>query len=201
MGCFSFNTSRGSTIERTNSVNFSFDNKHFQNVSFIKTQKTGTFDIIATIKWFHNMKQINSPKVKGRLHEAVLYDIAITFFLTVWRDLIDSKEECKTFEFHNLALNNFFGLKLSTTTSTIITATSDADKVIPNLCESDLKEHLDHEKMINNKLHPKLCCPELFGTTISVGQSCINKSCTKALQIVPGSRIVTCISCKMTMSG
>ena len=77
-GMFFFNTSRGSTIERTNllvsimssrrfqdvfsvtvftlktcwrrlqdqqmfagSVNFSFDNKHFQNVSFIKTQKTG----------------------------------------------------------------------------------------------------------------------------------------------------------------
>ena len=90
-------------------------------------------------------------------------------------------------------------MKLSTTTSAIITATSDADKVITNLCESDLKEHLDHEKMINDKLHPKLCCPELFGTTVSVGPSCLNLSCTKALQIVSGSRIVTCISCNMTM--
>ena len=51
-----FNTSRGSTIERTNSVNFSFDNIQFQNVSFIKTQKTSIFDILATIKWLHNMK-------------------------------------------------------------------------------------------------------------------------------------------------
>ena len=68
------NNSRGSTIERTNSVNFSFDNKHFQNVSFIKTQKTGIFDILATVKWLHNMKQIDSPKVKRRLREAVLYD-------------------------------------------------------------------------------------------------------------------------------
>ena len=50
------NTSRGSTIERTNSVNFSFDNIQFQNVSFIKTQKTSIFDILATIKWLHNMK-------------------------------------------------------------------------------------------------------------------------------------------------
>ena len=46
---FFFNTSRGGTIERTNSVNLSFDNKHFQNVSFIKTQKTGIFDILATL--------------------------------------------------------------------------------------------------------------------------------------------------------
>ena len=68
-----------------------------------------------------------------------------------------------------------------------------------NLCESDLKEHLDHVKMINDKLHPRLCCPELFGTTVSVGPSCVNVSCTKALQIVPGSRIVTCISCNRTM--
>ena len=43
---FFFNTSRGSTIARTNS---SFDNEHFQNVSFIKTQKTGIFDILAIV--------------------------------------------------------------------------------------------------------------------------------------------------------
>ena len=103
------------------------------------------------------MKQIDSPKVKGRLPEAVLYDDSASILLTVWGDLIDSIEECKIYEVHNLVLMNFFGLKLSTTTSTIITATNDADKVISNLCESDLKEHLDHEKMINDKLHPKLC--------------------------------------------
>ena len=53
--------------------------------------------------------------------------------------------------------------------------------------------------MINDKLYPKLCCPELFGITVSVGPYCLNLSCTKALQIVPGSRIVTCLSCNMTM--
>ena len=108
-------------------------------------------------------------------------------------------EKCKTYEVHNLALKNLFGLKSSTTASTVITATSDADKVIPSLCGSGLKENLEHEKMIKDKLHPKLCCPELFGTTVSVGLSCVNMSCTKALQIVPGSRIVTCISFNMTM--
>ena len=71
-GFFFFSTSRESTTERTNSVNFSFDNKHFQNVSFIKTQKTGTFDILATVKWLHNIKKIDSPKVKERLREAVI---------------------------------------------------------------------------------------------------------------------------------
>ena len=57
------------------------------------------------------------------------------------------------------------------------------------LCESDLKEHLDHEKMTNDKLLSKLCCHELFGTTAIVGPPCVNVSCAKALQIVPGSRI------------
>ena len=41
-----------------------------------------------------------------------------------------------------MALNNFFGLTLSTNTSTIITATSDADNVIPTLCQPDLKKTL-----------------------------------------------------------
>ena len=152
---------------------------NIQKVSFIKTQKTGIFDILATVKWRHNTKQIDSPKIMGRLCEAVLYDDSGSILLTVWGDLIDSIEKCKTYKFHNLVLKNFFGLKLSTTTSTIITATSDADKVIPKLCESDLKEHLHHEKMINDKLHPKLCCPELFGITVSVRPSCVNVSCTK----------------------
>ena len=62
------------------------------------------------------MKQIDSPKVKGRLREAVLYDDSGSILLTVWGDLIDSIEECKTYEFHNLALKNFSGLKLSTAT-------------------------------------------------------------------------------------
>ena len=194
-----FNTSRGSTINRTNSVNFSFDNKHFQNVSFIKIQKTGIFDILATSQWLHNIKQIDSPKVNGRLREAALYDDSRGICLTVWEDSIDLIEEGKTYKFYNLALKNFFGLKLSTTTSTNITATSDADKVIPDLCESELKEHLDHENMINDELHPKLCCPELFGTTVSVGPSCVNMTCGKALQIVPGSRIVIRINRSMTM--
>ena len=71
MECF-FQYLSGSAIERTNSVNFSFDNKYFRNVSFIKTQKTGIFDILAIVKCLHNMKQIDSPKAKRRLREAVL---------------------------------------------------------------------------------------------------------------------------------
>ena len=126
---------------RTNLVNFSFDNKYFQNVSFIKTQKTSIFDILAIVKLLHNMKQINSPKMKGRLCEAILYDESGSILLTVWRDLIDSIEECKTYELHNLTLKYFSGLKFSTTTSTIIIATSDVDKLLPSLYESDLKEH------------------------------------------------------------
>ena len=165
MEWFFFNTSR-----------LVFTIINIQKVSFIKTQKTGIFDILATVKWRHNTKQIDSPKIMGRLCEAVLYDDSGSILLTVWGDLIDSIEKCKTYKFHNLVLKNFFGLKLSTTTSTIITATSDADKVIPKLYESDLKEH---EKMINDKLHPKLCCPELFGITVTVRPSCVNVSCTK----------------------
>ena len=71
--------------------------------------------------------------------------------------------------------------------------------MIYNVRESDLKKHLNHKKMIKDTLHPKLCCSELFGTTVSVGSSVINMSCGKVLQIVPGSIIATCISYSMTM--
>ena len=69
---------------------------NIQNVSFIKTQKTGIFDILATVKWLHNTKQMDSPKIMGRLREAVLYDDSGSILLTVWGEFIDSIEECKT---------------------------------------------------------------------------------------------------------
>ena len=78
-GMFFYNTSRGCTTERTNPVNYSFHNKHFQNVSFINTKKTSISDILATVKWLHNMKQIDSPKMKGRLHESYMMT-AVAFF-------------------------------------------------------------------------------------------------------------------------
>ena len=53
--------------------------------------------------------------------------------------------------------------------------------------------------MIKVTLHPKLCCVELFGTTLSVGSSFTNISCGKALHIALGSWIAICISCSMTM--
>ena len=57
------------------------------------TQKTGIFDILAAVKWLHNMKHIDSPKVVSRrLHEAVLYDLSGSILLTVWGNLIDSIE-------------------------------------------------------------------------------------------------------------
>lgn len=69
-----FNISRGRTSQIANSVNFNFEKKVFQNVQFIKTQKTRFFDNVAIVKWPHNIKRINSPKIKDVLREDALHD-------------------------------------------------------------------------------------------------------------------------------
>ena len=82
-----------------NSVKFSFDNRHFQNVSFIQIQKTSIFDILVPVKWLLSIKQVDSPKMKSMLRQTVLYDDSGSIRLTVWGDVIDLMEKCKIYKF------------------------------------------------------------------------------------------------------
>ena len=59
----------------------------------LRQKKPGIFDILSTVNWLHNIKLIDSPKVKGKLREAVLYDHSGSLCLTVWGNLIDLIEE------------------------------------------------------------------------------------------------------------
>ena len=100
-------------------------------------------------------------------------------------ELIQSIEEGRKYEFHNLNLNIFFGKKLSTTPTTTAIA-SDEVKEMPILSDDVIKMYIDHEEEINIKVNPKICCPELVGTNLTVDAACTNDKCGKPVATVPG---------------
>ena len=50
------------------------------------------------------------------------------------------------------------------------------------------------EEEINIKLNPKICCPELVGTNLTIDAACTNDKCGKPVPTVAGK---TCMNCDM----
>ena len=112
--------------------------------------------------------------------------------------MTQSTEEGRKYGFHNLNLNIFFGKKLSTrTTSTAIV--SDEIEEMPIMSDHVVKKYIDHEEEINIKLNPKICCPELVGTNLTVDPACTNDKCGELVATLLGERVVTCMNCNNTM--
>ena len=102
-------------------------------------------------------------------------------------ELTQSIEEGRKYEFHNLNLKNFFGKKLSTrATSTAIV--SDEIEEMPIMSDHVVKKYIDHEEEINIKLNPKICCPELVGTNLTVDPACTNDKCSELVAALLGER-------------
>ena len=118
--------------------------------------------------------------------------------IAIWGELTQSTEEGRKYGFHNLNLNIFFGKKLSTrTTSTAIV--SDEIEEMPIMSDHVVKKYIDHEEEINIKLNPKICCPELVGTNLTVDPACTNDKCGELVATLLGERVVTCMNCNNTM--
>ena len=52
---------------------------------------------------------------------------------------------------------------------------------MPILSDDVIKKYIDHEEEINIKVNPKICCPELVGTNLTVDAACTNDKCDKAV--------------------
>ena len=146
------------------------------------------------IKFLPGKKTIQSPSKSNSLREAILFDHTSEIGITIWGELTQAIQECRKYEFHYLNLNNFFDKKLSTTPTTIAIA-SDETEEMSVLSDNVIKKYIDHEEKIN----PKICCPELVGTNLTSDAACTNYKCGKPLATVLGERIVTCMNCNHTM--
>ena len=84
------------------------------------------------------------------------------------------------------------------TTPTTTAAISDEIEEMPILSDDVIEKYIDHKKEINIKVNPKICCPELVDTNLTVDAGCTNAKCGKPLDTVQGERIVTYMNCNNT---
>ena len=186
-------------LQKSTSVDFNYNEKHFPKVEFIREQNLRIFDRMGWTKLLPGKKTIQSSGKTNSLREAILFDHTSDIRITIWGELTQSIEEGRKYKFHNLNLKNFFGKKLSTTPTTTAIV-SDEIQEMPILSEDVIKKYNDHEEEINVKLNPKICCPELVGTNLTVDAACTDDKCCKPVATVPGKRIVTCMNCNNTMT-
>ena len=150
------------------------------------------------IKLLPGKKTVQSPGKTNSLREAISFDHISDIGITICEEMTKSIEEGRKCKFHKLNLQSFFGKKLSTTPATT-TIVSDEIEEMAILSDNVIKKYIDHKEETNIKLNPKVCCPELVGTNLTVDAACTNKTCSKPVATVPGERIVTCMNCNNTM--
>ena len=98
-GDYFFNTSKGSVIQKSATVDFNYNEKHFQKVDFIRAQNVGIFDIIGWIRFLHRKKTIQSPGKTNSLREAILFEHTSDITITIWRELTQLFEEAESTNF------------------------------------------------------------------------------------------------------
>ena len=109
-GIYFFNSYRGSRIETSKVVNFTFDKDSLILIAEICQQGAGTFDVIACIKWLSEKSLVETSGNSIYLREVVLHDKSGHIILTICGDMIESAKEDTLYHFTHLSLKNYFGL-------------------------------------------------------------------------------------------
>ena len=76
-GVFFFNSFKGSRIDKSSEVSFTFTNSTSSSTTQIKNHTTGCFDVVGCIKYLGEMTEIKSSHDEGKIHnlrEAILFD-------------------------------------------------------------------------------------------------------------------------------
>ena len=194
-----FNFYRGSRTTTSKQVHFTLDKELLIPINEICQKTTGTFDVIACIKWLREKALIQTSGGNPvYVREGVLYGTTGHIILSVCSHIMDTVEEDNLYCFTQVTLKNYFGKKLTASKMSVATVHKSTQD-FPTLDEVVFKSYLDKDEEIKKMVNPKLCCPELLNIELDVFSGCTNKQCSKPLNLVPEAIIVTCHHCSLTM--
>ena len=163
-------------------------------LSEIKKQSSGTFDVVGCIQYLDTVKEINQTKQKIR--EAIVYDGTDHMPITLWNEEFCHLSENVWLSFTNLRLKFYFGVKLSTSKSSIV-STYDSLVDIPELPDNLQQDYLSKSETINQKLNHALCCPTIDNLELDFAHTC--SKCDNNITLLPGKRVVNCNHCFSSM--
>jgi len=183
-----FNISKGSTYVFEEEKKMSFKKDELcTSIKDIQTKDSGMFDVIVSIKWLADKKEVSNGSI---CRECIIADDTGDMSLTIWRDsLISLFEENVTYKITDLNLKNYFGLKLSTSGKTSFEKRPKEIKIT----WPDLAKYRFEESTIKNRKTLKKA--ELCGVVISCQLLCSGVDCRNVLE-ENDSKIITCRKCK-----
>ena len=73
----------GCVIQKSASVDFNYNEKHFQKVDFIRAQSLRIFDITQWIKFLYGKKTIPLPGKTSSLREVILFEHTSYISITI----------------------------------------------------------------------------------------------------------------------
>ena len=158
------------------SVQFHFvdaKSKSVSKISDILTRTSGTFTVSGCVLWTapaHAPADNSSKSVR----EGTLTDNSGSIKISVWEDHINQIKQEKFYTISNCKLRYFFGKRLATTKTTTIT---DAEEQDVSTVEKEV----------------------IMNVPVNTYPVCNKKECKKKISGNPGSNIVTCLTCNISM--
>ena len=112
------------------------------------------------------------------------------FKLTVWGGLIENISDGHTYIIKSVLLEDYYGLRLNTTSSTVFEA---------HITQYNIewsKFNIDD----GDNGNAKMCCPQIQSIKINSFHQCVNASCTRKISPFPGeNKVKIKIKCKTKM--
>ena len=135
----------------------------------IKSKNTDNFDVRGGIKWLVPAEEVDSHGEQISLREAILSDKNDHVATTIWESLLEEISEETMYLFQNIFLKDFYGLKLTTTKATMVSREGPVSFTLP---QDAVTTYMELNRQIKNRLHTKICCPEVVSVTLDVFPVC-----------------------------
>ena len=178
-----FNTNTGSRLCDAEHINFKHEEKKAVSVIVLaEVNRNDLIEIIGQIKWLDEVRDVlvGAKKTPKTVRDGLLAaDKTGAIKISVWSDLVEQISEGKTYKLTSIAIQEYFGMKLTTTSGTIISSEEEA-------IEIDWSEHNVAPTTV------KLRCPDIETVSVNSFLQCINIECRKKVVPFAGELKVSC---------
>ena len=130
----------------------------------LKTKRQGDMVTVSgLIRWD---SEASTPQNSKRpVRDGKLVDSTGTIDISIWSDHISLIKEGDFFEISNCTVKYYYGLKISTTTETIIKPAE--------------KQNITNVNTDATAIKPQICCPEIQNVIIDTNAMCNTKGCKR----------------------
>ena len=178
---------KGSVIIDTPSVNFKCNppsTLEITKISSLAQSTSGLFTISGTVTWTGEQHTPNENS-KKLVRDGIITDSSGSIPLSVWQEHIEQVQEGQFYTITNCNLRHYYGKRLATTKSSVVTGAENQD-----ISDVPIKEQ---------RVDTFICCPDILNLSVNKYPICNNKSCRKKLNPTAGTKFVRCLYCNRNM--